>query len=133
MENRGPNPLLSVDPLESAAHNPPPLPISSGPSTAGKDLKRSGFGTGLTEMNVVLWADPCFVQAKIFRPVGPPSRAGIDARSSTSAARAGRPRKLVPRRLSNETSTLSTGGRLTTLRKISWAKRGHGGWPELRL
>jgi hypothetical protein len=51
--------------------------FSSGLSTAGKDLKRSGFGTGLAETNVVLWFDPCFVQAKFFRPVGPPFRAGM--------------------------------------------------------
>jgi hypothetical protein len=47
------------------------------PSTARKDLKRSGFGTGLAETNVVLWADPCFVQANFFRSAGPPSGAGM--------------------------------------------------------
>jgi hypothetical protein len=58
--------------------------FSSGPSTTGKDLKRPGYRTGLAEMNVVLWADPCFVQAKIFRPIEPPS--GPEWRNRTRLA-----------------------------------------------
>jgi hypothetical protein len=52
--------------------------FSSGPSTAGKDLKRSGFGTGLAETNVVLWFDPWTSQ------IFPPGWAAFQSRNGAT-------------------------------------------------